>query len=182
MTWGEKIKNESKKQTEARSQGSLAHDIKLGHFFFWPCHTACGILVAQPGIKSMPPAVEALSLNHWTTREVPGHYSLKMQVTEYFSQGKSDQTYHILERSLLFYCLHYEKARVQAGSLFHPPVVQSLSHVRLFVTPRTAACQGSLSFTISQSLLRLMFIESGMPSNHLVLCPSLLGKLKWGQN
>ena len=46
--------------------------------------------------------------------------------------------------------------------------------VRLFVTPWTAACQASLSFTISQSLLRLMSIESMMPSNHLVLCHLLL--------
>ena len=38
--------------------------------FFWPCHAACGILV-QPGIKPMPPALGAQSLNHWTTREVP---------------------------------------------------------------------------------------------------------------
>ena len=38
---------------------------------FWPCHTACGILVPQPGIKPMPPAVEAWSRNHWTTGEVP---------------------------------------------------------------------------------------------------------------
>ena len=53
--------------------------------------------------------------------------------------------------------------------------VQSLSHVRLFVTPWTAARQASLSFTISQSLLKLMSIESVMPSNHLVLyCPLLL--------
>ena len=84
MTWREKVKNESKKQTEARSQGSLAHDIKFGPFFFWPHHTACGILVAQPGVKPTPPAVEALSLNHWAAGEVPGHYSLKMQVTDYF--------------------------------------------------------------------------------------------------
>ena len=42
-------------------------------------------------------------------------------------------------------------------------------------TPWTAACQASLSFTISQSLLKLMSIESVMPSNHLILChPSLL--------
>ena len=53
-------------------------------------------------------------------------------------------------------------------------IVQSLSHVRLFVTPWTAACQASLSFTISQSLLKLMSIESVMPSNHLILCHSLL--------
>ena len=39
-----------------------------------------------------------------------------------------------------------------------------------FVTPRTAACQASQSFTISQSLLKLMFIESVMACNHLVLC------------
>ena len=48
--------------------------------------------------------------------------------------------------------------------------VQSLSHVWLFVTPWTAAHQASLSFTISQKLLKLMSIESVMPSNHLVLC------------
>ena len=48
--------------------------------------------------------------------------------------------------------------------------VQSLSHARLFVTPWTAARQASLSFTISQKLLKLMSIESVMPSNHLVLC------------
>ena len=49
-------------------------------------------------------------------------------------------------------------------------VVQSLSHVPLFVTPLTAACQASLSFTTSQSLLKLTSVESVMPSNHLILC------------
>ena len=53
-------------------------------------------------------------------------------------------------------------------------VVQSLSCVWLFATPRTAAHQASLSFTISQSLLKLMSIESVMPSNHLVLCHPLV--------
>ena len=52
--------------------------------------------------------------------------------------------------------------------------VQSLSCVRLFVTPWTAAHQVSLSFTISWSLLKLTSIESMMPSNHLVLCHPLL--------
>ena len=52
--------------------------------------------------------------------------------------------------------------------------VQSLSHVQLFATPRTAACQASLSITNSQSLLKLMSIESVMPSNHLILCCPLL--------
>ena len=53
-------------------------------------------------------------------------------------------------------------------------VIQSLSHVWLFPTPWTVACQVSLSFTISQSLLKLMSIESVMPSNHLILCHPLL--------
>ena len=53
-------------------------------------------------------------------------------------------------------------------------VVQLLSHVQLFVTPLTAASQASLSFTISQSFLKLTSIESMMPSNHLILCHPLL--------
>ena len=52
--------------------------------------------------------------------------------------------------------------------------VQSLSHVWLFVTPWTAARQASLSITNSQSLLKLMSIESVMPSNYLILCCPLL--------
>ena len=52
--------------------------------------------------------------------------------------------------------------------------VQSLSCVQLFVTPWTAACQASLSITNSRSLLKLMSIESVMPSNHLILCCPLL--------
>ena len=52
--------------------------------------------------------------------------------------------------------------------------VQSLSHVQLFVIPWTAARQASLSITNSQSLLKLMSIESVMPSNHLILCHLLL--------
>ena len=52
--------------------------------------------------------------------------------------------------------------------------VQLLSHVWLFVTPWTAACQASQSITNSQSLLKLMSIKSVMPSNHLILCRPLL--------
>ena len=52
--------------------------------------------------------------------------------------------------------------------------VQSLSRVRLFAIPWTAALQASLSFTVSHSLFRLMFIELMMPSNHLILCHTFL--------
>ena len=53
-------------------------------------------------------------------------------------------------------------------------LVQSLSHVQLFVTPWSAARQASLSIINSWSLLKLMSIESMIPSNHLILCRPLL--------
>ena len=65
------------------------------------------------------------------------------------------------------------------------PVVQLFSHVRLFATPWTAARQASLSFTISQGLLKLTFTGLVMPSKHLVLChpsPPALSCLKSGES
>ena len=56
----------------------------------------------------------------------------------------------------------------------HFSSVQSLSHVWLFATPWTAACQASLSITNSRSLLKLTSIELVMPWNHLILCHPLL--------
>ena len=53
-------------------------------------------------------------------------------------------------------------------------VVESISRVRFFATPWTAAHQAPLSFTISQNVLKLMSIESVMLSNHLILCHLLL--------
>ena len=57
---------------------------------------------------------------------------------------------------------------------FYFSSVQPLSHVQLFATPCTAAHQASRSITNSQSLLKLMSLESVMPSNHLILCHPLL--------
>ena len=57
---------------------------------------------------------------------------------------------------------------------FSFPVVQSQNHVQLFATPWTAACQASLSITIFQSLLKLMYLELVMLSNYLILCHPLL--------
>ena len=80
-----------------------------------------------------------------------------------------------------FYCLH--RCALSSMSyrwnhtehrLFRFVVVQLLSHVQLLETPQTAAHQASLSFTISQSLLKLMSIELVMLSNHLILCRPLL--------
>ena len=63
---------------------------------------------------------------------------------------------------------HYERQKLHFSS------VQSLSHVRLFATSWTAACQASLSITNSWSLPKLMSTELVMPSNHLILCCPLL--------
>ena len=76
-------------------------------------------------------------------------------------------------------CLH---VRVKITSLYQFSSVHSLSRVWLFATPWTAACQASLSITNSWSLLKLMSIESVMPSNHLILCcpllPSIFPRIK----
>ena len=63
---------------------------------------------------------------------------------------------------------------IESNTRLDVVVVQLLSRVRRFVTPWTTACPASLSFTISRSLLKLMSIQSVMPSNHLILCCPLL--------
>ena len=63
---------------------------------------------------------------------------------------------------------------LKGSNVFQFSAVQSLSHVWLFVTPWTAACQDFLSITNSQSLLKLMSIEAVRPSNHIILCCPLL--------
>ena len=71
---------------------------------------------------------------------------------------------------------HLSSEQMQLHARAHSLVskVQSLSCVQLFATPWTAACQVSLSITNSRSLLKLMSIESVMPSNHLILYRPLL--------
>ena len=75
------------------------------------------------------------------------------------------------DTSITEHCFHLGPA---ASVILVVVVVQTISYVRLFATPWTATCQPSLSFTISQSLLNLIYIESVMPSNHLILCHPLL--------
>ena len=70
--------------------------------------------------------------------------------------------------NIIWYHLHMELKMWKKKWTFF--VVQSLSCVWLFASPWTAACQASLFITISLNLLKLMFIESVMPSNHLNLC------------
>ena len=76
--------------------------------------------------------------------------------------------------------LNYNRYKVRMWSLIGRNlvsilvVVQSLSHIWLFVTPWIAACEASLSITISWNLLKLMTIELVMPSNHFIFCHPLL--------
>ena len=69
-------------------------------------------------------------------------------------------------------CAHAQIFKLQEGKEVIVSV-QSLSHVWLFASSWTAACQASLSITNSQSLPKLMAIESVMPSSHLILCHPL---------
>ena len=55
----------------SKAELGITHSLLCVLFFFWQSREACGILVPRPGIQPVPPAVEAWSLNHWTTREVP---------------------------------------------------------------------------------------------------------------
>ena len=70
--------------------------------------------------------------------------------------------------------IHRNVLLVISNSKLTRSKVQSLSHIQLFVTPWTEASQASLSINNSWSLLKLMSIESVMPSNHLILCRPLL--------
>ena len=72
------------------------------------------------------------------------------------------------------FILNFLVARQHSKTKLICSSVQSLSHVRLFETPWTAACQASPSITNSQSLLKLMSIESVTPSNYLIFCHHLL--------
>ena len=104
--------------------------------------------------RSAPPALQGRGRrNSWKTS--------KHQV------GASVQTSSLLEH---FLCAHY----VARHCARHFVVVQSLCRVQLFAAPWTTARQDSLSSTIFQSLLKFIFIESMMSSNHIILCCPLL--------
>ena len=92
--------------------------------------------------------------------------------------------YHSFMNNLFPYlcCTKHEVADISLKTYSHSlwflisvsHSVQSLSHVQLFLTPWTSVCQVSLSNNNSQTLLKLMSIESVMPSNHLILCHPIL--------
>ena len=81
----------------------------------------------------------------------------------------------LFQKKILCLMFHWRSgAKKWVRGIIIVVVVQSLSRVQLFVTPWIAACQASLSFTISWTLLKLMSIESVIPFNHFMLCHPLL--------
>ena len=103
----------------------------------------------------------------------PGHYKGKEQIVkdalnQMLKETWPTKIYQVPRHSGSSICKY-----IQYNEIIFVAVIQSLSHVQLFVTLWTAACQASPSFTISWSLLKLMSIESVMPSYHLFLCHTL---------
>ena len=142
---------------------------------------ACGIFFPDQGLNPGPPALGVWRLSHWTTRKVPPYcFNLLFLICQ-----RGQASFHMFighldfllwEWSVVFSwilrvvcCRHFLPSYHLPLALFTFVVVMLLSHICLFATPRTAARQASLSFTVSRSLLKLMSIELMMPSNHLIL-------------
>ena len=85
--------------------------------------------------------------------------------------GMNDKVWDLLSQIAIFYLWNIN---LKIYLCFQISSAQPVSLVQLFATPWTAACQSFLSITNSRNLLKLMSIESMMPSNHLILCCPLL--------
>ena len=127
----------------------------------------------HPGIEPRSPALQADSLTSCRFLVPPLFYLFQPILVFWFVWcSKPWFSLPLTQDSRRLYCpwldLRQNSPRISLSS------VQSLSHVQLFVTPSTEAQQASLSITNTRSLLKLMSIESEMPSNHPVLCRPLL--------
>ena len=124
----------------------------------WDCHKSTEKSASVCSILS--PAVTAIKTRVWSRLDMNKKLQVLLSLItprwDYLVSGKQSQGSH-------WYCI------IVSGIIV---LVELLSHVRLFAIP--AACQASLSFTISESLHKLMSIELVMPSNHLILCRVLL--------
>ena len=160
-------------------------------------------LVPWPETQFRPPALGAWSFNHWTIRVVPiaqfwimflmvifvplaflsfYQFISKLSPTlgrfpfdavrdaPQLSPSGSSCSWNLWPAVTCYPC----KLVLSTSFSVQFSSVQSLSRVWLFATPRTAAHWASLSITNSQGLLKLMTIESVMPSNHLIFCRPLL--------
>ena len=156
----------------ARRVLSPLNSIAVFFFFFSLSPVCCFAHAVYLSSPTRAPAVRALSPNHWTTREL-------LQFLSNGAQQNFNNVFYVIYPCILFlqlchklfedrYCASFFRFSTGFSS------IQLLSRVQLFATPWTAAHQTSLSITNSQSSLKLMSIESVMPSNHLILCRPLL--------
>ena len=131
---------------------SLAHRVHYGHLSF----------KLLKRVSSWVAQNQLLKIICGTTTVVFESHEMRTKVLE-----------HSSTKELWIFCYGaiITNTSIQASSVSS---VQLLSRVWLFASPRTAACQASLSITNSWSLPKLMCIESVMPSNHLILCHPLL--------
>ena len=132
-----------------------------------------------PLLQSCPASVKFFMLTEWTARRWSLCAFEKIKIQKW--QHCLNLNFYGLNKSLEYLLISIGASlNIKTSSLefkqsdFQFSSVQSLSPVRLFVTPWIAACQASLSITISWNSLKLTSIESVMPSHHLILCHPLL--------
>ena len=122
-------------------------------------------------------------LSDWTTTTFKQHYNVKQICKNLCNLGNNFDKWGSRQKVLIlltiFLCLFFYPPfdghlRFLASLLISVQSVQPLSRVWLFATQWIAACQASLSITNTQSSLKLLSIDSGMPSSHLILCHPLL--------
>ena len=113
------------------------------------------------------------SLEHQQSRFLEGKYRATARKGSLPSAGDDPGATHITSAHIplpgTWSCDHQFSSVTQSC----PTLCNPMNHSRLFATPWIAACQASLSVTISQSSLKLTSIKSVMPSSHLILCRSL---------
>ena len=148
----------------------------------------------DPGIWLSSPWTPRLTSGffyHWATWEVPPHGCTISDLTGSLLDISVVSNKLIFQTLLQWPALN-TRSCIPIGGILKVEllsqkvvvvVVQSLGSVRLFSTPWTAACQASLSFTVSWSLLKFMSLESVMLSNHLIPCqvvllPSILASIR----
>ena len=171
--------------TTVQERPSLGYDLAAPRLPSQPGFTALGEpdghpaifpgeMLIQPRLRKTTSWGLALPPMHELTfpSQVSSEKELPMETLELFhsqQQWLSSKFQLLHHFPLMLLTISLEQRHFQNVVL-----LQSLSHVRLFVTPWTAAYQSCLSITISQSLLKFMSIESVMLSNHLILCCPLL--------
>ena len=149
-----------------------------------------GVWVTLGSSMVSPPLRKALSTQAWRTYSLGGFAAgigdrelisslvviLGMRKSSWIhsknraSLGEIMLTHHGRERRALGAFRPWVPPRPTPSGLPAPPSLPNVTRVQLFAAPRTAAPQASLSFAITRSLLKLVSIESVMPSNHLILC------------